>query len=73
VYSSTATSSRPGHWRRSATVRTHGTRISAARARSRSSVKNVPARSARIAASRCAGLERLSGVATTTSRNANAS
>ena len=52
--SSTVTSSRCGHCRRSATLRTQGTRRSDARARSRFIVKNVPASSSRMTASRCA-------------------
>ena len=69
--SSTVTSSRCGHCRRSATLRTHGTRASEARARSRSIVKNVPASSSRTTASRWAALTRSRGSRTTTSRNAN--
>jgi hypothetical protein len=68
--SSTSISSRRGHWRRSATLRTHGTRPSDARAASRSIVKNVPRSSLRITASRCGPLVRASGVVTTTSRYA---
>src|SRR6185312_9276882 len=70
TYSSIVTSRRAGHCRRSATCLTQGTSRSAARAASKSRVKNVPCNSLRSTASTWAALARARGAVTTTSRKA---
>src|SRR5215831_9446467 len=69
--SSTLTSSRSGHCRRSATLFTQGTFCRDTRASSSRIVKNVPRSSSRMTALMCAGLVRTSDPSTTTRRIAN--